>query len=98
MRELNLWCPALRIMRYRGSLAERAALRDEFYRNPYDVIVSTYDMAISMQDDRVFFRRIQFGAMVCGGKRKEIRVWAGGLPVQSHNFSGASRSSTRATC
>ena len=63
-RELQHFCPALRVEVYYGSQAERRELRmDLRERSDYDVMLTTYDMATA-GDDHKFLRKCGFDVCV----------------------------------
>nr|XP_033814110.1 SWI/SNF-related matrix-associated actin-dependent regulator of chromatin subfamily A containing DEAD/H box 1 isoform X2 [Geotrypetes seraphini] len=66
LRELNRWCPELRILQYYGSQEERKHLKYEILNKALDfnVIVTTYNSAISNSDDRSLFRRLKLNCAV----------------------------------
>ncbi|XP_077156983.1 SWI/SNF-related matrix-associated actin-dependent regulator of chromatin subfamily A containing DEAD/H box 1 isoform X1 [Paroedura picta] len=61
IREINLWCPDLQILFYYGSQDDRKHLRMDIHNNVVDfnVIVTTYNSAISSAEDRSLFRRMK---------------------------------------
>ncbi|XP_076876460.1 SWI/SNF-related matrix-associated actin-dependent regulator of chromatin subfamily A containing DEAD/H box 1b isoform X2 [Brachyhypopomus gauderio] len=61
VRELNLWCPCLKVLVYNGSVEERRCLRYEILSNmvDYNIIVSTYNLAIGNSSDRSLFRKLK---------------------------------------
>nr|XP_056711454.1 SWI/SNF-related matrix-associated actin-dependent regulator of chromatin subfamily A containing DEAD/H box 1 [Euleptes europaea] len=61
VREVNLWCPDLQILFYYGSQEDRKHLRMDIHNNVVDfnVIVTTYNSAISSPEDRSLFRRMK---------------------------------------
>ncbi|XP_043917310.1 SWI/SNF-related matrix-associated actin-dependent regulator of chromatin subfamily A containing DEAD/H box 1 [Protopterus annectens] len=61
LRELNHWCPDLKVVLYYGSLEDRKYLRADILSKAIDfnVIVTTYSCAISNADDRSLFRRLK---------------------------------------
>ncbi|XP_029453550.1 SWI/SNF-related matrix-associated actin-dependent regulator of chromatin subfamily A containing DEAD/H box 1 [Rhinatrema bivittatum] len=66
LRELNQWCPELRVLQYYGSQEERKHLRYDILNKVLDfnVIVTTYNSAISNSDDRSLFRRMKLNCAV----------------------------------
>ncbi|XP_030046556.1 SWI/SNF-related matrix-associated actin-dependent regulator of chromatin subfamily A containing DEAD/H box 1 isoform X2 [Microcaecilia unicolor] len=66
LRELNRWCPELRILQYYGSQEERKHLKYDILNNALDfnVILTTYNSAISNSDDRSLFRRMKLNCAV----------------------------------
>uniref|UniRef100_A0A8B9S7D0 DNA helicase n=2 Tax=Apteryx TaxID=8821 RepID=A0A8B9S7D0_APTOW len=61
IREVNLWCPELNVLFYYGSQEDRKHLRVDINNKVVDfnVIVTTYNCAISSSDDRSLFRRLK---------------------------------------
>ncbi|KAM4834522.1 SWI/SNF-related matrix-associated actin-dependent regulator of chromatin subfamily A containing DEAD/H box 1 isoform 3-T3 [Thomomys bottae] len=61
LREVNLWCPTLNVLCYYGSQEERKQIRFNIHSKyeDYNVIVTTYNCAISSSDDRSLFRRLK---------------------------------------
>ncbi|XP_036267116.1 SWI/SNF-related matrix-associated actin-dependent regulator of chromatin subfamily A containing DEAD/H box 1 isoform X1 [Pipistrellus kuhlii] len=61
LREVNLWCPTLKVLCYYGSQEERKQIRYNIHSKyeEYNVIVTTYNCAISSSDDRSLFRRLK---------------------------------------
>ncbi|XP_026862301.2 SWI/SNF-related matrix-associated actin-dependent regulator of chromatin subfamily A containing DEAD/H box 1b isoform X1 [Electrophorus electricus] len=61
VRELNLWCPCLKVLVYNGSIEERRCMRYEILSNmvDYNIIVSTYNLAIGNSSDRSLFRKLK---------------------------------------
>ncbi|KAM7052233.1 SWI/SNF-related matrix-associated actin-dependent regulator of chromatin subfamily A containing DEAD/H box 1 [Acridotheres tristis] len=61
IREVNLWCPELNVLFYYGSQEDRKHLRVDIHNKAVDfnVIVTTYNSAISSSDDRGLFRRLK---------------------------------------
>ncbi|XP_071973931.1 SWI/SNF-related matrix-associated actin-dependent regulator of chromatin subfamily A containing DEAD/H box 1 isoform X1 [Engystomops pustulosus] len=66
VREFNHWCPDLNILLYYGSQEERKHLRYDILNNviEFNVIVTTYNCAISSAEDRGLFRRIKLNYAV----------------------------------
>ncbi|XP_034026378.1 SWI/SNF-related matrix-associated actin-dependent regulator of chromatin subfamily A containing DEAD/H box 1A isoform X2 [Thalassophryne amazonica] len=60
VRELKLWCPSLRTLVYYGSVEDRRYLRYDILREDvdFDVIVTTYNLAIGNDNDRSLFRKL----------------------------------------
>lgn len=60
MNEFDRWCPGLRVVRFHGPWIERQRIAREFCRpGAFDVVVTTYEMAIAAQDfftSRYFWR------------------------------------------
>ncbi|XP_015716831.1 SWI/SNF-related matrix-associated actin-dependent regulator of chromatin subfamily A containing DEAD/H box 1 isoform X2 [Coturnix japonica] len=61
IREVNLWCPDLNVLFYYGSQEDRKHLRADIINRVVDfnVIVTTYNSAISSSDDRSLFRKVK---------------------------------------
>ncbi|XP_054846387.1 SWI/SNF-related matrix-associated actin-dependent regulator of chromatin subfamily A containing DEAD/H box 1 isoform X2 [Eublepharis macularius] len=61
IREVNLWCPDLQVLFYYGSQEDRKHLRMDIHNKAVDfnVIVTTYNSAISSPEDRSLFRRMK---------------------------------------
>uniref|UniRef100_A0A8D2NXL4 DNA helicase n=1 Tax=Zosterops lateralis melanops TaxID=1220523 RepID=A0A8D2NXL4_ZOSLA len=61
IREVHLWCPELNVLFYYGSQEERKHLRVDIHNKVIDfnVIVTTYNSAISSSDDRGLFRKLK---------------------------------------
>ncbi|KAI9521907.1 hypothetical protein NQZ68_004062, partial [Dissostichus eleginoides] len=61
VREMKLWCPSLKVVVYCGSLEDRRYLRHELLddKTEYNVIVTTYNMAIGNDNDRGVFRKLR---------------------------------------
>ncbi|NXC06559.1 SMRCD regulator, partial [Orthonyx spaldingii] len=61
IREVHLWCPELNVLFYYGSQEDRKHLRVDIHNKAVDfnVIVTTYNSAISSSDDRALFRRLK---------------------------------------
>nr|XP_009935274.1 PREDICTED: SWI/SNF-related matrix-associated actin-dependent regulator of chromatin subfamily A containing DEAD/H box 1 [Opisthocomus hoazin] len=61
IREVHLWCPELNVLFYYGSQEDRKHLRVDINNKVVDfnVIVTTYNCAISSSDDRGLFRRLK---------------------------------------
>ncbi|XP_071339280.1 SWI/SNF-related matrix-associated actin-dependent regulator of chromatin subfamily A containing DEAD/H box 1A [Trachinotus anak] len=60
VRELKLWCPSLKVLVYYGSVEDRRYLRyDILIENvDFNVIVTTYNLAIGNDNDRSLFRKL----------------------------------------
>ncbi|XP_041855219.1 SWI/SNF-related matrix-associated actin-dependent regulator of chromatin subfamily A containing DEAD/H box 1A isoform X2 [Melanotaenia boesemani] len=60
VRELKLWCPSLNVLIYYGSVEERCYLRHDILNKAVDfnVIVTTYNLAIGNDSDRSLFRKL----------------------------------------
>ncbi|RVE68105.1 hypothetical protein OJAV_G00088450 [Oryzias javanicus] len=60
VRELKLWCPSLEVLIYYGSVDERRYLKHEILNNyvQFNVIVTTYNLAIGNDSDRSLFRKL----------------------------------------
>ncbi|CAM9671961.1 unnamed protein product [Lampetra planeri] len=65
-RELEKWCPDLKVLLYSGSQEERRQLRTDILHKQVDfnVIVSTYQATITNLDDRSLFRRLRINCAV----------------------------------
>ncbi|XP_034090701.1 SWI/SNF-related matrix-associated actin-dependent regulator of chromatin subfamily A containing DEAD/H box 1A isoform X1 [Gymnodraco acuticeps] len=61
VREMKLWCPRLKVVVYCGSLEDRRYLRHVLLddKTEYNVIVTTYNMAIGNDNDRGVFRKLR---------------------------------------
>ncbi|XP_015270364.1 PREDICTED: SWI/SNF-related matrix-associated actin-dependent regulator of chromatin subfamily A containing DEAD/H box 1-like, partial [Gekko japonicus] len=61
VREINLWCPDLQILFYYGSQDDRKHLRMDIHNKVVDfnVMVTTYNSAVSSPEDRSLFRRMK---------------------------------------
>ncbi|KAM6362485.1 SWI/SNF-related matrix-associated actin-dependent regulator of chromatin subfamily A containing DEAD/H box 1 [Alca torda] len=61
IREVHLWCPELNVLFYYGSQEDRKHLRVDINNKVVDfnVIVTTYNCAISSSDDRALFRKLK---------------------------------------
>ncbi|NXV71947.1 SMRCD regulator, partial [Atlantisia rogersi] len=61
IREVHLWCPELNVLFYYGSQEDRKHLRVDIINKVVDfnVIVTTYNCAISSSEDRGLFRRLK---------------------------------------
>ncbi|NXF05948.1 SMRCD regulator, partial [Smithornis capensis] len=61
IREVHLWCPELSVIFYYGSQEDRKHLRADINNKVVDfnVIVTTYNSAISSSEDRGLFRRLK---------------------------------------
>ncbi|XP_067992869.1 SWI/SNF-related matrix-associated actin-dependent regulator of chromatin subfamily A containing DEAD/H box 1 isoform X1 [Melanerpes formicivorus] len=61
IREVHLWCPDLNVLFYYGSQEERKHLRVDISNKVVDfnVIITTYNSAISSSEDRGLFRRLK---------------------------------------
>ncbi|XP_071411964.1 SWI/SNF-related matrix-associated actin-dependent regulator of chromatin subfamily A containing DEAD/H box 1 isoform X2 [Pithys albifrons albifrons] len=61
IREVHLWCPELNVLFYYGSQEERKHLRVDIINKVVDfnVIVTTYNAAISSSEDRGLFRKLK---------------------------------------
>jgi SWI/SNF-related matrix-associated actin-dependent regulator 1 of chromatin subfamily A len=57
-KEMALWCPSLEVLNYYGTQDERRHMRIQIVNREikFDLILTTYNMVISSQDDRVLFR------------------------------------------
>eukprot|EP00095_Tigriopus_kingsejongensis_P007896 maker-scaffold1406_size42870-snap-gene-0.11 protein:Tk07896 transcript:maker-scaffold1406_size42870-snap-gene-0.11-mRNA-1 annotation:"low quality protein: swi snf-related matrix-associated actin-dependent regulator of chromatin subfamily a containing dead h box 1-like" len=61
-KEIDTWCPSLKVLNYYGSQDERRHMRVQIVNDSveFDVILTTYNMVISSPDDRVLFRKLEF--------------------------------------
>lgn len=61
VREMKLWCPNLKVLVYYGSIEDRRYLRHDILNGDVDfnVIVTTYNLAIGNDSDRSLFRKLQ---------------------------------------
>ncbi|CAN9513129.1 unnamed protein product [Ophioblennius macclurei] len=61
VRELKLWCPDLKVLVYYGSMEDRRYLRHDILNKDVDfnVIVTTYNLAIGNESDRSLFRKLR---------------------------------------
>lgn len=61
VRELRLWCPALEVLIYYGSVEERRYLKHDILNGDlhFNVIVTTYNLAIGNDNDRSLFRKLR---------------------------------------
>ncbi|NWU93608.1 SMRCD regulator, partial [Upupa epops] len=61
VREVRLWCPELNILLYYGSQEDRKNLRLDIINKivEFNVIITTYNCAISSPDDRDMFRKLK---------------------------------------
>ncbi|XP_068166653.1 SWI/SNF-related matrix-associated actin-dependent regulator of chromatin subfamily A containing DEAD/H box 1A [Antennarius striatus] len=60
VRELTLWCPRLKVVVYYGSMEDRRYLRHDILSEAveFNVIVTTYNLAIGNDSDRSLFRKL----------------------------------------
>ncbi|XP_058491845.1 SWI/SNF-related matrix-associated actin-dependent regulator of chromatin subfamily A containing DEAD/H box 1A [Solea solea] len=60
VRELKLWCPTLGVLVYYGSVEDRRYLRYDILsgKTDFNVIVTTYNLAIGNDNDRSLFRKL----------------------------------------
>nr|XP_046243610.1 SWI/SNF-related matrix-associated actin-dependent regulator of chromatin subfamily A containing DEAD/H box 1A [Scatophagus argus] len=61
VRELKLWCPSLKVVVYYGSMEDRRYLRHDILNEyvEFNVIVTTYNLAIGNDSDRSLFRKLR---------------------------------------
>ncbi|XP_078532353.1 SWI/SNF-related matrix-associated actin-dependent regulator of chromatin subfamily A containing DEAD/H box 1 [Lissotriton helveticus] len=61
IREFNQWCPELKVILYYGSMEDRKYLRYDIlsHKLEFNIVVTTYNSAISNSDDRSLFRRMK---------------------------------------
>ncbi|KAM8866778.1 SWI/SNF-related matrix-associated actin-dependent regulator of chromatin subfamily A containing DEAD/H box 1A isoform 1-T1 [Synchiropus picturatus] len=61
VRELKMWCPSLKVIIYYGTMEERRYLKHDILNNDieFNVIVTTYNLAIGNDSDRGLFRKLR---------------------------------------
>uniref|UniRef100_A0A3Q4HHL3 DNA helicase n=1 Tax=Neolamprologus brichardi TaxID=32507 RepID=A0A3Q4HHL3_NEOBR len=61
VREMKLWCPDLKVLVYYGSIEDRRYLKHDILNGDVDfnVIVTTYNLAIGNDSDRSLFRKLR---------------------------------------
>ncbi|KAM9810817.1 SWI/SNF-related matrix-associated actin-dependent regulator of chromatin subfamily A containing DEAD/H box 1A [Neosynchiropus ocellatus] len=61
VRELKMWCPSLKVLIYYGTMEERRYLKHDILNNDveFNVIVTTYNLAIGNDSDRGLFRKLR---------------------------------------
>ncbi|KAM8759982.1 SWI/SNF-related matrix-associated actin-dependent regulator of chromatin subfamily A containing DEAD/H box 1A [Acanthopagrus schlegelii] len=61
VRELKLWSPSLKVLVYYGSIEDRRYLRHDILNQDveFNVIVTTYNVAIGNDNDRSLFRKLR---------------------------------------
>ncbi|XP_028830533.1 SWI/SNF-related matrix-associated actin-dependent regulator of chromatin subfamily A containing DEAD/H box 1b isoform X2 [Denticeps clupeoides] len=61
VRELKTWCPTLEVLVYHGSAEDRRYTRYEILNQmvDYNIIVTTYNLAIGNTGDRSLFRKLK---------------------------------------
>ncbi|XP_053180990.1 SWI/SNF-related matrix-associated actin-dependent regulator of chromatin subfamily A containing DEAD/H box 1A [Scomber japonicus] len=61
VRELKLWCPSLKVLVYYGSVEDRSYLKRDILNKEveFNVIVTTYNLAIGNDSDRSLFRKLR---------------------------------------
>ncbi|KAM7017814.1 SWI/SNF-related matrix-associated actin-dependent regulator of chromatin subfamily A containing DEAD/H box 1A [Tautogolabrus adspersus] len=66
VRELKLWCPSLKVLVYYGSVEDRRYLRHDILNEAvkFNVIVTTYNLAIGNENDRSLFRKLRLSYAV----------------------------------
>ncbi|XP_020499117.1 SWI/SNF-related matrix-associated actin-dependent regulator of chromatin subfamily A containing DEAD/H box 1A [Labrus bergylta] len=66
VRELKLWCPSLKVLVYYGSMEDRRYLRHDILNEAvkFNVIVTTYNLAIGNENDRSLFRKLRLSYAV----------------------------------
>jgi SWI/SNF-related matrix-associated actin-dependent regulator 1 of chromatin subfamily A len=64
LREFRKFCPALAVQAYYGLQREREELRYELQTQPYDVLVTTYNLATGAAADFKFLRSQPFDVVV----------------------------------
>lgn len=62
LRELQRWCPSLKVIVYYGSQDERRAVRHSIFSQgeEFNVLLTTYNMATGGAEDRVLFKKFNF--------------------------------------
>ncbi|ESO84241.1 hypothetical protein LOTGIDRAFT_61963, partial [Lottia gigantea] len=63
LREMQDWCPSLKIVIYYGSQDERRVVRQQVLYSDtveYNVILTTYNMATGSVEDRSLFKKMEF--------------------------------------
>ena len=63
MRELQKWCPMLKVIAYYGTKAERDASKRYIMQEHFDVIITTYNTA-AQKHDRLFLKKLEFDYVV----------------------------------
>jgi SWI/SNF-related matrix-associated actin-dependent regulator 1 of chromatin subfamily A len=65
-RELSTWCPNLTFEVYRGNQTERHQMRYSILarRSDLNVLLCTYNTAVSTKDDRVLLRKMKFKSII----------------------------------
>ena len=67
-REFEMWCPALRVLKYHGSEAERAAMRGDLLRGGFHVVLCTFKLWEQDSDkakaERALFKKLQLSYLV----------------------------------
>ncbi|KAM3610682.1 uncharacterized protein V6R79_007156 [Siganus canaliculatus] len=60
-RELKLWCPSLEVVIYYGSVEDRRYLKHDILNGEveFNVILTTYNLAIGNDSDRSLFRKLR---------------------------------------
>lgn len=60
LREFEVWCPELKVINYAGNQAERRQIRHNILNSKLvgNVIITTYNLAISQAEDRALFRKL----------------------------------------
>ena len=71
-REIQNWCPSLRVVLYHGAQAERAKLRKSMVQSPPNVIITTYSVAFRKQDRLFFKKRLNFSYLVLGTLSRDV--------------------------
>ncbi|KAM9392350.1 SWI/SNF-related matrix-associated actin-dependent regulator of chromatin subfamily A containing DEAD/H box 1A [Pholidichthys leucotaenia] len=66
VREMKLWCPDLKVLVYYGSVEDRRYLRHDILNGDveFNVIVTTYNLAIGNDNDRSLFRKLELNYAV----------------------------------
>ena len=67
-REFEMWCPALRVLKYHGSEAERAAMRGDILGGGFHVVLCTFKLWEQDSDkakaERSLFKKLQLSYLV----------------------------------
>ncbi|XP_077417635.1 SWI/SNF-related matrix-associated actin-dependent regulator of chromatin subfamily A containing DEAD/H box 1A isoform X1 [Vanacampus margaritifer] len=61
VRELQMWCPRLKVLVYAGSVEDRQYLKYDILNGAmeFNVLVTTYNLAIGNNSDRSLFRKLR---------------------------------------
>jgi SWI/SNF-related matrix-associated actin-dependent regulator 1 of chromatin subfamily A len=64
IREIELWFPTINYTVYSGSIEERRFLRYDIlegaFEKPLNVLLATYSIINSTNDDKTFFKKLKF--------------------------------------